>query len=264
MGIPLSTHQQSVSYDLAPAEYRIDATSEHKKCSSCFAYELSLCAVILKNAESNVNGIAGKPLVASVRKVPARRTISHPNEWSDFVPIICEGWATTSIALPDGRRQILSFLLPGDMFSTASLFEYASGRMVEAVTDVTYRAYKRSELQAYLYEYPIVLEMLTKSWIEEKKRYDQLAIDLGRRTASERIAGIILDLMNRLSKRGMTQDQTVVFPIRQHHIADATGLTPVHVNKILSEFRRNGLIEITNRQLTILDRAGLHHVANMR
>jgi CRP/FNR family transcriptional regulator len=54
------------------------------------------------------------------------------------------------------------------------------------------------------------------------------------------------------------------FPLRQHHIADATGLTPVHVSKVLSEFKRRGLIRINDRSLIILDPAGFRRVANMR
>ena len=83
--------------------------------------------------------------MSTVHTVPARRTIFHPKEWSEFVPIICSGWSVSSIALPDGRRQILSFLLPGDAVSTAFLFGPLSGRHVEAVTEVTYRKFKRSD-----------------------------------------------------------------------------------------------------------------------
>ncbi|MGA9004849.1 MAG: helix-turn-helix domain-containing protein [Pseudolabrys sp.] len=54
------------------------------------------------------------------------------------------------------------------------------------------------------------------------------------------------------------------FPLRQRHIADATGLTSVHVSKVLSEFRRSNLIKLSERSLTILDLAGFRRVANMR
>ncbi|MGB6418548.1 MAG: helix-turn-helix domain-containing protein [Pseudolabrys sp.] len=54
------------------------------------------------------------------------------------------------------------------------------------------------------------------------------------------------------------------FPLRQRHIADATGLTPVHVSKVLSEFRRSGLIRLSERSLTILDLTGFRRIANMR
>jgi CRP-like cAMP-binding protein len=67
-------------------------------------------------------------------------------------------------------------------------------------------------------------------------------------------------------KRDMarTDPLEVDFPLRQHHIADATGLTPVHVSKVLSEFRRNGLIRISERSLAILDPVGFRRVANTR
>ena len=86
--------------------------------------------------------------------------------------------------------------------------------------------------------------------MEEKTRTDQLIVDLGRRTADERIARLILGLAERLSKRDMARGGPTEFdfPLRQHHIADATGLTPVHVSKVLSEFRRNGLINISERR----------------
>ncbi len=232
-------------------------------CTSCDVYEFNICAAIRKRSEAA--GQATEPLlVASVHTIPARRTISRPTEWSEFVPVICRGWASSTIALSDGRRQILSFLLAGDMVSTASPFESTSGLLVEAITEVTYRNFKRSDLKTALFEHPDLLEMLAKAWGEERRSIDQLAVDLGRRTADERIARLILNLMDRLAKRGMAQDQTMDFPLRQHHIADATGLTPVHVSKVLSGFRRSGLIDYSNRSLAILDVASFQRVANQR
>jgi CRP-like cAMP-binding protein len=149
------------------------------------------------------------------------------------------------------------------MFSAESLFEPISGRLVEAVTEVTYRNYRRGDLKAILFEYPDAFDTFTKACLEEKRRADQLAVDLGRRTADERIARLILYLKERLARRGMAQDNTMEFPLRQHHIADATGLTPVHVSKVLSKFRRDGLIEISNRSLTILDPTEFGRVGNM-
>ena len=73
-----------------------------------------------------------------------------------------------------------------------------------------------------------------------------------------------MNLLDRLTKRGMVRDRQMEFPIRQHHIADATGLTPVHVSKVLCGFRRSGLIDYSNRSLTILDMVNFQRVANQR
>jgi len=204
------------------------------------------------------------PLTSTTHTIPARRTICHPKEWSEFVPFICHGWAVSSITLPDGRRQILSFLLSGDLVPTASLLEPMSGGTVEAITEVTYRKFKRSDLKAYLFTHPDVLEKLAKIWIEERTQADQLALDLGRRTADERIARLILNLAKKLVKCGMMNGQTMEFPLRQRHIADAAGLTPVHVSKVLGEFQRAGLIEISSRSLMIINETELRRAADWR
>jgi CRP/FNR family transcriptional regulator, anaerobic regulatory protein len=198
--------------------------------------------------------------------VPARRTICREQDLHDAVPVISSGWAASIVMLSDGSRQILSFLLPGDIVSTALLFEPRPHCLVEAVTEVRYSTFRRSELKDIVFRTPELLEKLSRAWIEEKTRSDELIVDLGRRTADERIARLILSLVERLVKRDMarTDPMEVDFPLRQHHIADATGLTPVHVSKVLSEFRRNGLIRISERSLAILDPAGFRRIANTR
>ncbi len=146
------------------------------------------------------------------------------------------------------------------------LFEARPFCLVEVVTDVRYRSFNRSELKSLLYRQPEVLDRFSKAWVEEKASADQLIVDLGRRTADERIARLIVNLLDRLEMRGMAQGEPIEFdfPLRQHHIADATGLTPVHVSKVLTELRRNGLINISERSLTILDLPAFRRVAHMR
>ena len=204
------------------------------------------------------------PIASSKHFIPARRTICHPKEWSDHIPVICDGWAVSSVTLLDGRRQVLSFLLPGDLVSAACLLEPMSGRTVEAITDVTCRKFVRNDLKAYLYQHPQLLEKMSKTWVEERTQADQLALDLGRRTADERIARLILSLVNRLAKRNLVNGHTTEFPLRQRHIADATGLTPVHVSKVLGEFQRAGMIEINRRSLTIINEMELRRAADWR
>ena len=205
-------------------------------------------------------------LQSSAHTVPARRIIFRERDLSETVPVICEGWAASVVMLSDSSRQILSFLLPGDIVSTALMFEPRVPYSLEAITEVRYCAFKRSELKHALFKNSEMFEKFSSAWIEEKNHADQLIVDLGRRTAEERIARLILGLQERLVQRGLAQAVAMEmdFPLRQHHIADASGLTPVHVSKVLSEFRRGGLIKISERTLTILDPAGFRRVADMR
>ena len=236
-------------------------------CTICSGFELNVCEAA-SQAEWAASGTT--PFHQSAHFAAARRIICRDDDLHDAVPVICDGWAASIATLSDSSRQILSFLLPGDIVSTALLFEPRGHYLIEAITDVRYRIFRRSELKAVLFKRPDLLEKFSKVWFEEKSRADQLIVDLGRRTADERIARLILNLVERLAKRGMTSGMAsgepieLDFPLRQRHIADATGLTPVHVSKVLSEFRRNALIKISERSLTVLDLAGFRRIANTR
>jgi CRP/FNR family transcriptional regulator len=261
---PSSAALHKVAQPLFPARQSADfgkVTTAMRTCAGCPAFSLNLCSAVGKVREASGQCPDLLPLSSSTHAIPARRMISHPKEWSDFVTIICGGWAASSITLPDGRRQILSFLMPGDLVSATFLLEPMMGRSVEAITPVTCRKYKRSDFKALLFKYPPVLEKLSETWNEERAQADQLALDLGRRAANERIARLILNLMEKAEKRGMKRGPIVEFPLRQRHIADATGLTPVHVSKVIGVFQRDGLIEISGRSLIILNEAELRRVA---
>lgn len=248
-----------------PQKAESEPTARNRSCAACAIFELNLCAAASDKTDSKVSRRPGEaPFVSSAHTIPARRMICHPKEWSEFVPIVCDGWAASSITLHDGRRQILSFLMSGEFASTACLFEPMAGRSVESVTEVTYRKFKRSDFKAVVFGNPDLLEKLSKTWAQERAEADQLALDLGRRTADERIARLILNLAERLGKRDAVRDQTMEFPLRQRHIADATGLTPVHVSKVLGEFQRAGLVAINDRSLTIINETALRRVADWR
>lgn len=195
---------------------------------------------------------------------PARRFIFRQRDRLDIIPCLYRGWAACSVALSDGRRQILSFLLPGDIAPTALVFDNQARFSLEAITEVAYRPLRIADFRAGLTKDPGQFEQFSKIWADEKRRADELAIDLGRRGADERVARLLISLVARLRQRGLSEGETVTFPLRQHHIADATGLTSVHVSKVLTQFRRAGYIEIKGRTLTILNQAAFNAIAGIR
>ena len=162
---------------------------------------------------------------------------------------------------PDGHRQILSFLLTGDLISVANLFDPMLGHSVDAITDVTYARIKRRELKALVFASPALLEKLCNIWIDERARADELAVNIGRKSAHARIAGLILGLAKRLIRTETIDGQKIDFPLRQYHIANATGLTHIYVGKVLGELLRAGFIEIGDRSLRINDKVELSRLA---
>jgi CRP/FNR family transcriptional regulator len=229
-------------------------------CSFCLINKVGLCGATIEKAYSSAYPASG-PLGISRHTIQARQMIHHPKEFSEYVIFLCSGQAVSSVALPDGRRQILEILLPGDVVFWTALFAPMSGRLIEAVEDSTYRKLERTKFQELLLKLPDLFEMFIRLCTHEKIRSDQLALTLGRRNAPQRIARLILNLAERLAERGMMSGQTMKFPLRLRHIGDATGLTPVHTSKILSQFQRAKIINLQGRSLTITNIAELRQVA---
>ena len=196
-------------------------------CAVCPLFNLNLCSAVNNGRGASEHYPDLLPLSSSIHTIPARRRISHPEETPDFVTIICSGWAASSMTLPDGRRQILSFLMPGDLVSTAFLLEPMQVGLVEAITPVTCRKYRRSEFKTILFKYSHVLEKLAETWAEERAQADQLALDLGRRTANERIARLILNLTEKADKRGMKRGPTMEFPLRRASSLSSSSRPPI-------------------------------------
>jgi len=228
-------------------------------CDSCPAAALGVCTEIVPTGGS---GAQEKDVSQKIGFAPARRVFCRQDEVRDQVPVLCSGWAAAYVNLPNGDRQILSFILPGELVSASLIFNGAQSVWVEAISDVQYRTFSRADLVRTVTRRPETFTYISDVWMEEKRRGDRLVVDLGRRAAEERIASMLLDLTERLRLRGLVQpDGSFEFPLRQHHIADATGLTSVHVSKVLMEFRRRGVFSLSDRVLTVHDEAALKRSA---
>ncbi len=230
-------------------------------CNGCFVRETGACPGFGVKSETEMASGRGAPLVPSqIQVFPARRTILHQREESDYFPVICSGWAAASITVTNGRKQIVSFALAGEAASMNYLFETCAGRAIEAVSQVSCRKFRRVELIEAVMQNPALAAKLGRAIAEERERADQLSLDLGRRSAEARIARLLFSLHNRLRKKGQAHDGTIDFPVRQQQLADATGLTAVHVCKILSRFRTSGLLRLDGRRLTLLDERRLREL----
>jgi CRP-like cAMP-binding protein len=216
----------------------------------------------LKCALSRESWLGQFPLLRPQQLARRRQAIYRAGEILEGIPVVCDGWASRVCRLSDGRRQILSFILPGNLVSTNAVFMQSLNFFVEAITPVRYSFYDRADFNRRLSSAPSLITTLVGACLLEKEEADQLATNLGRRPAEERIARLFLHLRGRLEMRGLVRNQSFSMPLRQQHIADATGLTPVHVNRVIGSLRNKGLIEMAGGVLTICDLAGLRRLAD--
>lgn len=232
-------------------------------CLQCPAYKLNVCRLALGAFGRSDTVEPSHEVDQATWTVKARRVAHRAGDLRNSVPFVCDGWAARYKTLPEGERQILSFTLPGEPVRALLFFEPLTDFYVEAVTNLHYRVFDREHLEHVLLQHAAPREIVFQSLLEEQSRSDQLLIDLGRRSAEERIARLIMSLVQRLKARRLvpSEAQEIEFPLRHHHIADATGLTPVHVSKILADLRRQNLLSLEGRVLSILDPVGLRRFA---
>jgi CRP/FNR family transcriptional regulator, anaerobic regulatory protein len=232
--------------------------SHHPPGHRCLCAKTSFCAAVLKS------GIAAGDEPASRQTFRSQRTLYTAGQKLDGVPVIREGWAARHVQLADGRRQILAILLPGDTLTPAVLFRDALDFSVQALTQVRIERYDRALLRARVARDPKLADTVAHLFAAECALADRSLTDLGQRPADERMARFILHLLQRLQARGMVKDLTFDCPLRQRQIADAMGLTPVHVNRVLGQFRRSGIMTLADGVLSIFRLADLRAIANLR
>jgi CRP-like cAMP-binding protein len=174
---------------------------------------------------------------------------------------LLRGWAFRYILMPDGGRQILNFVLPGDFLGLQTSVFDVMEHSVEALTDVQLCLFPRKELWSLYRDQPGLAFDVTWLAAHEESLVDDNLASVGRRNALGRIAFLLLHLFRRLEGLAQVAGDACAFPLTQQHIADATGLSLVHTNKTLRKLVRGKLVELGGGRLRLLGRDGLERLA---
>ena len=188
----------------------------------------------------------------AARSLPARAellvagTVQPPQ-------ILASGWACYHRLLGDGRRQIVSFVLPGDAIGSVLNSGLPPGCSVASLTSVAVAdarpliAAAESEL-----DHPGLAHLIRVMAAREEQGLRDQIVRLGRQTAYERMLHLILDFHDRLMAAGLCNRASFTLPLTQETLADALGLSVVHVNRTLQQIRRDGLLELRGGVITLL------------
>lgn len=161
--------------------------------------------------------------------------------------LLVRGWAARTRCLEDGRRQIINFLLPGDLIGYSDLPRPLAPSTVVALSDLLWCPAPDAHSSASL-----ARAYSTSRAIDEAHLLGQIT-RLGRLSADERIQDLLLELMERLELAGLAQGGRCEIPLTQEMLADALGLTPVHVNRMLQQARQAGELSWRSGQLVLHD-----------
>jgi CRP-like cAMP-binding protein len=174
-------------------------------------------------------------------KVDAGATVIAENSVSLNLYTVLAGTGFRYKMLEDGRRQILNFLLPGDLAGLQGTMAGEMQHSVEAMSAMTLCVFDKRRLDTLFQSYPGLAYDLTWIAAREERLLDENLLSIGRRTAEERVAFVLSMLHFRASQLGLAKSGRVGIPINQQHLADTLGLSLVHTNKTLARLVRKGL-----------------------
>jgi CRP-like cAMP-binding protein len=197
----------------------------------------------------------------TVRRFGAHEDLILEGEPTDGVKLILEGLACRYKLLHDGRRQIVAYLIPGDLCDVRMFILNRMDHSIATLSAVEAAIFSQETVLDMFDRHPglsralwwctLVEEAITREWV----------VNVGHRTAFERLAHLFCEIFIRLRAVGLTQDNRCELPLTQNELADTLALSLVHVNRMLMEMRRAGLVTFQNRQLVIHDLSALQAAA---
>lgn len=197
----------------------------------------------------------------NVRDVPAGHHLIMEGDKPDPVFVILDGWACGYKILPDGGRQILAFMLPGDFCDIHIAVLRAFDHSIVTITAAKVATLPRAQMEALVEAGPTISRAFWWSQLVDQSVLRAWIVSMGRRTAKERVAHLMCELYIRMRNIGLATDDRCEMPLTQIVIADAVGLTPVHVNRVLKSLRLEMVMELSSGSLTISDPVRLAQIA---
>lgn len=195
------------------------------------------------------------------RQYGAREDIIAEGEKSQDIHIVVSGLACRYKVLEDGRRQIMAFLVPGDPCDSEIFILDAMDHTIGTLAPSVIASISGTIMKDLLLNRPGIALAFWWSTLQDEGVLRERIIDEGRRDAYSRIAFLIYEVFLRMRAVGAIDDAVFEFPITQTDLADATGLTPVHVNRMMQQLREEKLIAAEGKRWTMLDPAGMRRAA---
>ena len=171
--------------------------------------------------------------------------------------LLVEGFACRNKILVDGRRQIMSFHIPGDIPDLQSLHLKVMDHSISTLMPSTVGFIPHDALREFTHRHPRMGDVLWRDTLIDAAVFREWMIGIGRRSAYTRIAHLFCELVVRMRAVGLADGNSVEIPMTQAELGDALGLSTVHVNRVLQERRGDGLITLRGRYLGVEDWPGL-------
>jgi CRP-like cAMP-binding protein len=195
------------------------------------------------------------------RPIAAGTDLVHEQQIGHHAFILEDGWACSYKLLPDGGRQVIDFPIPGDVIGLRSVLLRASDHSFAAVTNIIVAELSARQLIAAFEQQPrLGVAFLWAASRDEAMVVEHL-VNIGRRNALVRTAHFLVELGLRLQLAGLGSETGFACPLNQYLLADAVGLTAIHVNRILRQLREGKLVTFRDGRVVFHDLPRLRQLA---
>ncbi|WP_235219093.1 Crp/Fnr family transcriptional regulator [Sphingobium sp. C100] len=187
-------------------------------------------------------------------EIPPHQDIVRPGELTDFSCLVVSGMAARFGQLPDGLRQITAVYIPGDMCDLYSLMlpkvEWALQALSARLTIIRV---PHQQLKDLVQAYPAVAEAFWRDCVADASILSQWVVNVGRRDARKRTAHLFCELSLRIEQAGLGSRHSFQVLAIQSQLADALGMTPVHMNRVMRALRQDNLLIVQGRDVQVPD-----------
>jgi CRP-like cAMP-binding protein len=190
------------------------------------------------------------------RSVAARTDIIREGERPDNVRLVLEGFACRYKILPAGKRHIMAYLVPGDLCDIHVFILKEMDHSIGTLSACRVVDIPRPRILEML-ERPAIARALWWSALVDEATLRELLVNIGRRTAEQRLGHLLCELLMRLQTVGLTNGNSYELPLTQSDVAETMGLSFVHVNRVFQRLRASGLITLRSKRLVITDTEAL-------
>jgi CRP-like cAMP-binding protein len=187
------------------------------------------------------------------RTFVAGRDLVNQGQSKQAAYVLASGWACSYKLLHDGQRQIVDFQIPGDFLGLRSVLLHISDHSIEPITDVEVTEILASDLLGAFARTPRLAAAVLWAASRDEAMVVEHLVGIGRRDAAERMAHFLLELGARLSLVGMGSKAGYACPLTQYLLADALGLSAIHVNRVLRQLREDGMVTFRDGFVTFSD-----------
>lgn len=200
-------------------------------------------------------------VTAHPSEIAAKQDLIREGDRPGPVLVMIDGWAYRYKVLPNGLRQVTAFLMPGDACDLHVGMLDEMDHSIRTLTPARVATVSRNEMNRIMIDHPGITRAMYVAQLTDEATLRAWIVSMGRRTSAERVAHLMCELYTRARWTGLVYEEEFTLPASQIVLADALGMTAVHINRILRQFRIAGIMTLNRGSLHILDPRKLASIA---